>query len=269
MGLRWREERMAAARPAKAASPGLAGARKKRDVNRWVTAAALAAVATIVMLGGLHWVRQICAEAGEARCAPPSSSSPAPTASATWRSRSPRRRRPQARHALARRRRAARRPRPRGAARRLLLRRLPALRRHGRALADHARGAGLRRRAAATCSACATASRSCARRGCCPARCCATPRCASCPWTATCAWSAPTRPSPARFQRGQVFRATMAHGDGNYFADDATLDRLEGEGLVALRYATPAGEATPRPPTATAAPAASPASSRPTCACSA
>ena len=36
----------------------------------------------------------------------------------------------------------------------------------------------------------------------------------------------------------------MAHGDGNYFADDATLDRLEGEGLVLLRYVTPAGEAT-------------------------
>lgn len=51
-------------------------------------------------------------------------------------------------------------------------------------------------------------------------------------------------PFTHRFQRGQVFRATMAHGDGNYFADDATLDRLEGEGLVALRYATPAGEVT-------------------------
>jgi phosphoribosylformylglycinamidine synthase subunit PurQ / glutaminase len=47
-----------------------------------------------------------------------------------------------------------------------------------------------------------------------------------------------------RFQRGQVFRATMAHGDGNYFADAATLDRLEGEGLVALRYATPEGQVT-------------------------
>ena len=44
------------------------------------------------------------------------------------------------------------------------------------------------------------------------------------------------------YQRGQVFRAVMAHGDGNYFADDATLDRLEGEGLVAFRYATPTGE---------------------------
>ena len=47
------------------------------------------------------------------------------------------------------------------------------------------------------------------------------------------------------YQRGQVFRAPMAHGDGNYFADLETLDRLEGEGLVALRYATPAGETTP------------------------
>jgi phosphoribosylformylglycinamidine synthase subunit PurQ / glutaminase len=51
-------------------------------------------------------------------------------------------------------------------------------------------------------------------------------------------------PYTHRFQRGQVFRATMAHGDGNYFADEATLDRLEGEGLVALRYATPSGEVT-------------------------
>jgi phosphoribosylformylglycinamidine synthase I len=49
----------------------------------------------------------------------------------------------------------------------------------------------------------------------------------------------------ARYQRGEVFRAVMAHGDGNYFADDATLDRLEGESLVALRYATPGGEVTP------------------------
>jgi phosphoribosylformylglycinamidine synthase len=36
---------------------------------------------------------------------------------------------------------------------------------------------------------------------------------------------------------GQVFRAPMAHGDGNYTADEAVLDRLEGEGLVAFRYA--------------------------------
>jgi phosphoribosylformylglycinamidine synthase len=47
-----------------------------------------------------------------------------------------------------------------------------------------------------------------------------------------------------QYQRGQTFRAVMAHGDGNYFADEATLDRLEGEGLVALRYTTAAGEVT-------------------------
>jgi len=39
------------------------------------------------------------------------------------------------------------------------------------------------------------------------------------------------------YQKGQVFRAPMAHGDGNYTADSGTLDRLEGEGLVAFRYA--------------------------------
>ena len=48
-----------------------------------------------------------------------------------------------------------------------------------------------------------------------------------------------------QYQRGQTFRSVMAHGDGNYFADDATLDRLEGENLVALRYATRSGEVTP------------------------
>jgi len=47
------------------------------------------------------------------------------------------------------------------------------------------------------------------------------------------------------YQRGQTFRSPMAHGDGNYFADTETLDRLEGEGLVAFRYATPNGEITP------------------------
>jgi phosphoribosylformylglycinamidine synthase len=49
----------------------------------------------------------------------------------------------------------------------------------------------------------------------------------------------------SHYQRGQTFRAVMAHGDGNYFADEVTLDRLEGEGLVVLRYSTPTGEITP------------------------
>ena len=29
---------------------------------------------------------------------------------------------------------------------------------------------------------------------------------------------------------------TVGNGEGNYFADDATLDRLEGEGQVVFRY---------------------------------
>ena len=67
----------------------------------------------------------------------------------------------------------------------------------------------------------------------------------------------------AHYQRGETFRAVMAHGDGNYFADDATLDRLEGDGLVAFRYATPARRGHPGSRTATAPPATSPASCQP------
>lgn len=48
----------------------------------------------------------------------------------------------------------------------------------------------------------------------------------------------------AHYQQGQVFRAAMAHGDGNYTADAGTLDRLEGEGLVAFRYTEPDGTVT-------------------------
>ena len=48
----------------------------------------------------------------------------------------------------------------------------------------------------------------------------------------------------SRYQAGTTFRAVMAHGDGNYYADDATLDRLEHQGLVAFRYATPLGDTT-------------------------
>ena len=39
------------------------------------------------------------------------------------------------------------------------------------------------------------------------------------------------------YSAGQVIRIPVAHHDGNYFADQATLDRLEGEGRVAFRYA--------------------------------
>jgi phosphoribosylformylglycinamidine synthase len=41
----------------------------------------------------------------------------------------------------------------------------------------------------------------------------------------------------AGYSQGQRISIPVAHHDGNYFADDATLDRLEGEGRVAFRYA--------------------------------
>lgn len=43
----------------------------------------------------------------------------------------------------------------------------------------------------------------------------------------------------AGYEAGQRIVVPVAHHDGNYFADDATLDRLEGEGRVAFRYDEP------------------------------
>ncbi len=43
----------------------------------------------------------------------------------------------------------------------------------------------------------------------------------------------------AAYQAGETIHFPVAHHDGNYQADDATLDRLEGEGRVAFRYAKP------------------------------
>jgi phosphoribosylformylglycinamidine synthase I len=40
----------------------------------------------------------------------------------------------------------------------------------------------------------------------------------------------------AGFASGQTIDIPVAHHDGNYFADEDTLDRLEGEGRVAFRY---------------------------------
>ena len=53
MGLRWRQGRA----PVVAAARRGAFARGKAGLDRWVTAAAIAAVATIAILGGLHWIR--------------------------------------------------------------------------------------------------------------------------------------------------------------------------------------------------------------------
>jgi len=39
------------------------------------------------------------------------------------------------------------------------------------------------------------------------------------------------------YSRGQQITVPVAHGEGNYYADDETLNRLEGENRVAFRYA--------------------------------
>jgi phosphoribosylformylglycinamidine synthase len=44
------------------------------------------------------------------------------------------------------------------------------------------------------------------------------------------------------YQAGQVLQVPIAHGEGCYFAEEALLDRLEGEGQVVFRYCTPAGQ---------------------------
>lgn len=49
----------------------------------------------------------------------------------------------------------------------------------------------------------------------------------------------------AGYEIGQVLTLPVAHGDGRYTADEATLDRLEGEGQVAFRYVSAAGELDP------------------------
>ena len=41
------------------------------------------------------------------------------------------------------------------------------------------------------------------------------------------------------YDAGETIRLPVAHHDGNYIADPETLDRLEGEGRIALRYAEP------------------------------
>jgi phosphoribosylformylglycinamidine synthase subunit PurQ / glutaminase len=48
----------------------------------------------------------------------------------------------------------------------------------------------------------------------------------------------------SKYQKGQIAQMICAHGDGNYFADAATLDRLEGENRVVFRYADKAGRIT-------------------------
>lgn len=44
-------------------------------------------------------------------------------------------------------------------------------------------------------------------------------------------------PFTSLYRQGEIIRCPVAHHDGNYFADAETLGRIEGDGLVAFRYA--------------------------------
>jgi phosphoribosylformylglycinamidine synthase I len=46
------------------------------------------------------------------------------------------------------------------------------------------------------------------------------------------------------YETGDVIRIPIAHKDGCYYADEATLDRLEGENRVAFRYCETSGAIT-------------------------
>jgi phosphoribosylformylglycinamidine synthase I len=51
-------------------------------------------------------------------------------------------------------------------------------------------------------------------------------------------------PLAAALPQDRALKMPIAHKDGNYFADDETLDRLEGEGRIAFRYCDENGAAT-------------------------
>jgi phosphoribosylformylglycinamidine synthase len=51
-------------------------------------------------------------------------------------------------------------------------------------------------------------------------------------------------PFTSAAQKGDVLRVPISHGEGNYYADAATLARLNAEDRVVFRYCTPEGEIT-------------------------
>lgn len=51
-----------------------------------------------------------------------------------------------------------------------------------------------------------------------------------------------TSPFTGDLSEGQILRIPVSHGEGNYFANEATLNEIEEKGQVAFRYCTDAGE---------------------------
>ena len=54
-----------------------------------------------------------------------------------------------------------------------------------------------------------------------------------------------TSPFTRELDPTRALRVPVSHGEGNYYADDATLDELETSGRVAFRYVNEAGDPTP------------------------
>jgi phosphoribosylformylglycinamidine synthase subunit PurQ / glutaminase len=52
-------------------------------------------------------------------------------------------------------------------------------------------------------------------------------------------------PFTTAYEKGQILRVPIAHGEGCYIAEDAVLDRLEKEERVIFRYSTSEGQITP------------------------
>ncbi|HQT91057.1 MAG TPA: phosphoribosylformylglycinamidine synthase subunit PurQ [Candidatus Kryptobacter bacterium] len=52
-------------------------------------------------------------------------------------------------------------------------------------------------------------------------------------------------PFTSALKNGQVLKVPIAHGDGNYYADDSTLKNLEDKGQIVFRYSTADGQITP------------------------
>ncbi len=48
-----------------------------------------------------------------------------------------------------------------------------------------------------------------------------------------------------KYEAGQALRMPVAHHEGNYYADEATLKRLDDGGQIAFRYCSETGEVTP------------------------
>ncbi len=59
-------------------------------------------------------------------------------------------------------------------------------------------------------------------------------------------------PCTGAFARNEVIRVPVAHGEGRFVADDATLDRLEAEGCVVMRYVPVLGTDAPHNPNGSA-----------------